>query len=180
MIKSYYYASFDPHNTGWQQAVIVADLGNVSYTQCYLEAIYSHNEGDVYFDHAFGALTDGAIANTYDNNYSETRYHGYTVTTLYDSLMHVVKSCTKRNSDENYFATTYNYSAANRLDSTVDPNGIETVNDANDENANILEKTTRKGNLKLRETSEYDDGDYLIRSVNTNGSETTFDYNTDG
>ena len=178
--KSYYYASFDPHNTGWQQAVIVADLGNVSYTQCYLEAIYSHNEGDVYFDHAFGALTDGAIANTYDNNYSETRYHGYTVTTLYDSLMHVVKSCTKRNSDENYFATTYNYSAANRLDSTVDPNGIETVNDANDENANILEKTTRKGNLKLRETSEYDDGDYLIRSVNTNGSETTFDYNTDG
>ena len=180
MIKSYYYASFDPHNTGWQQAVIVADLGNVSYTQCYLEAIYSHNEGDVYFDHAFGALTDGAIANTYDNNYSETRYHGYTVTTLYDSLMHVVKSCTKRNSDENYFATTYNYSAANRLVSTVDPNGIETVNDANDENANILEKTTRKGNLKLRETSEYDNGDYLIRSVNTNGSETTFDYNADG
>ena len=178
--KSYYYASFDPHNTGWQQAAIVVDLEKEKLDKCLVEAIYSHNQGDVYFDHAFGALTDGAIANTYDNNYSETRYHDYTVTTLYDSLMHVVKSCVQRNGDANYLATTYNYEGIYRLVSTVDPNGIETVNDANDENANILEKTTQKGNLKLRETSEYDNGDYLIRSVNTNGSETTFDYNADG
>ena len=178
--KSYYYASFDPHNTGWQQAAIVVDLEKEKLDKCLVEAIYSHNQGNVYFDHAFGALTDGAIANTYDNNYSETRYHDYTVTTLYDSLMHVVKSCVQRNGDANYLATTYNYEGIYRLVSTVDPNGIETVNDANDENANILEKTTQKGNLKLRETSEYDNGDYLIRSVNTNGSETTFDYNADG
>ena len=178
--KSYYYASFDPHNTGWQQAAIVVDVEKERLDRCYLEAIYSYNQGDVYFDHAFGALTDGAVAYTYDNNYSETRYHGYTVTTLYDIVMHVVKSCVQRKGDANYFATTYNYSTANRLDSTVDPNGIETVNDVNEENANILEKTIQKGDIKLRETSEYDNGDYLIRSVNTNGSETTFDYNTDG
>ena len=178
--KSYYYASFDPHNTGWQQAAIVVDVEKERLERCYLEAIYSYNQGDVYFDHAFGALTDGAVADTYDNNYSETRYHGYTVTTLYDIVMHVVKSCVQRKGDANYYATTYNYSTANRLDSTVDPNGIETVNDVNEENANILEKTIRKGDIKLRETSEYDNGDYLIRSVNTNGSETTFDYNTDG
>ena len=178
--KSYYYASFDPHNTGWQQAAIVVDLEKEKLDKCLVEAIYSHNQGDVYFDHAFGALTDGAVANTYDNNYSETRYHGYTVTTLYDSLMHVVKSCVQRNGDANYLATTYNYEGIYRLVSTVDPNGIETVNGVNEENANILEKITQKGNLKLRETSEYYEGSYLTKSVNTNGSETTFDYNADG
>ena len=175
--KSYYYASFDPHNTQWQQAAIVVDLGNEPVVQCYLEAIYSRNQGDAYFDRAFGALTNGAIACTFDNNYSETRYHGYTVTTLYDRLMQVVKSCVQRRGETNYLATTYHYEKAYQLEKTTDPNGMETVNSTE---GNVAGKTVQKGTLKLYEENEYDDGDYLIRSVNTNGSETEFSYNADG
>lgn len=88
-----------------------------------------------------------------------------------------MKSCVQRRGETNYLATTYHYEKAYQLEKTTDPNGMETVNSAE---GNVAGKTVQKGTLKLYEENEYDDGDYLIRSVNTNGSETEFSYNADG
>ena len=178
-----YFASFDPYNTDWQLAAIAVklDFDNVSHVD--VEALYNNNLGTVYFDHAFAAKTDGGVTYMYDNNYSETWYQNYYVTTLFDDAMNDVRNIFSRFMGLSY-VTENSFDANNRPLVTQNYRGVQTVRTYNNFGA-LLSVQTNAGSLKMYESRSYNTdsnpGNYLVESVNSDGSQTKFAYDyTDG
>ena len=119
----------------------------------------------------------------YDNNYSETWYQNYYVTTLFDDAMNDVRNIFSRFMGLSY-VTENSFDANNRPLVTQNYRGVQTVRTYNNFGA-LLSVQTNAGSLKMYESRSYNTdsnpGNYLVESVNSDGSQTKFAYDyTDG
>ncbi len=177
-----YYATFDPYNTDWQMAAIAIKAKFDGTTSVYVEPMYTYNQGSVYFDNAFGAKTDGGVTYMYDSNYSETCYKNYKVVTLYDSRMNDVGNIfVKQSGITEDFVTTNTFDSCNRPLVTKNYRGVTTTRKY-DRYGNLESQlTVASNNLKMLVSNEYENGNYQTKTVNSDGSATSFSYDsTDG